>query len=888
MDNPTHIAKKRSQAALDFLLSWGWIIAVVVIVIGVLFELGIFSVPSQSTLINGFSGLKVSQASSNSSLLVIQVRNDFGSGVTINGITAFINGRTFSNLDCQSSQLSPSAESLCRVPIQTPSGSYTLSLVINYSPIGSSEYLTSNGTISGTTYTGSLPLNNQTMVFSERNLPAGTQWSVTIGSDTNTSTVPSSGNGVISFNLPFGTYSYTIGVPSISGCTNLQSSPSAGTISTGSTKIVQFYAPQGCTTTFSESGIPSGYSWDVAYGDYGVKSNSAGNSITFSTPLGAAQMYSNATVLGLNCQSSRVLVSIGSSKTFFYWTCNTTVSNTNLTQYPASTTWSATFSGYNKGSINVGSNILFDNQNVSSISSSYSTSLAGYSCSGSGTALAGSSFTPSWTCKTTLVNTGLSPYSSTWDSSFDGIADNSVSTSNNATFSANSIGKFSYSASINGAVCSSGVPVLAGRNISNISWTCTTVFQQSGIPAPTSAVPSYPNYTWGISSSYFGDHLTTTFTNGITVTTSGPLASYIVTPINAGLTDGQSFASVPYGNTTQANDPATIARGTNGSFSFVTNSSGGPYFVIFSLAAGIFYVDKVFYPSSCSAPVNKNISASVIGLPPAEGGTSAIIVCPDIPAGTKLTIKFHCNDQSIGSHIDYGCYVPVYAYELYSPYYGFASGIQTEYSTGSNTYFNILAPYNSTYLPTNQYVGEFSNAGVGGDNVYSLSPPNSSIAVSVYTIEFSDSTTTVPWAPNNWAHAWNLTYWFPPDAIANVSGYIDAAVAYNPNATYDKPCGYPNGYPGCLAFFFRQNKGVISDGDTYNSIPFLNQSVGNASYYWWYTASSSSNGAVAASGALIVLNDIFTASNIYVLPGTTTPIYYVPKCNPWFGSNPCN
>ena len=843
MDNPTHIAKKRSQAALDFLLSWGWIIAVVVIVIGVLFELGIFSVPSQSTLINGFSGLKVSQASSNSSLLVIQVRNDFGSGVTINGITAFINGRTFSNLDCQSSQLSPSAESLCRVPIQTPSGSYTLSLVINYSPIGSSEYLTSNGTISGTTYTGSLPLNNQTMVFSERNLPAGTQWSVTIGSDTNTSTVPSSGNGVISFNLPFGTYSYTIGVPSISGCTNLQSSPSAGTISTGSTKIVQFYAPQGCTTTFSESGIPSGYSWDVAYGDYGVKSNSAGNSITFSTPLGAAQMYSNATVLGLNCQSSRVLVSIGSSKTFFYWTCNTTVSNTNLTQYPASTTWSATFSGYNKGSINVGSNILFDNQNVSSISSSYSTSLAGYSCSGSGTALAGSSFTPSWTCKTTLVNTGLSPYSSTWDSSFDGIADNSVSTSNNATFSANSIGKFSYSASINGAVCSSGVPVLAGRNISNISWTCTTVFQQSGIPAPTSAVPSYPNYTWGISSSYFGDHLTTTFTNGITITTSGPLPAspQAFTPVDASLTNGEDFASVPLGHTNPANNPAVLNGGSTGLFWFVTGSTYSDYTVIFSLSSGVFFVNTpITMPSGCYQPVQTNLTYNGY----AQGASSVIVVCPDVPSNTNLTISFECSNLGPGPlHTAQSCYVPVYAYELYSSYYGYTWGVVSNYSNTGNEIIAILAPYNSTYLPTNLFVGEFSNAGTGGTGTYG----------------FQNATDLIG---NGWTNAgWNTTF-YHQDSQGTHAGYIDSLVGHSYNATNDTNC---KTY-GCT---------ILS--------PDNNYSYGNASFYYFLGDDS-----VQVAGALIVLNDIFTSSAGSTLLGKTIPIDYVPKCNPWFGSNPCN
>ncbi|MEM3873025.1 MAG: hypothetical protein QXE05_10755, partial [Nitrososphaeria archaeon] len=48
--NPDHEA----QAALDYLMSWGWVLIIIVLVLVILFSLGVFKAPSAPTIISGF------------------------------------------------------------------------------------------------------------------------------------------------------------------------------------------------------------------------------------------------------------------------------------------------------------------------------------------------------------------------------------------------------------------------------------------------------------------------------------------------------------------------------------------------------------------------------------------------------------------------------------------------------------------------------------------------------------------------------------------------------------------------------------------------------------------------------------------------------------------
>ena len=81
----------KSQSALEYMMTYGWAILVIVIVAAVLYSLGIFSPSSSlSTTITGFSGLAVTQAgcvnSLNNQILELYVTNAVGYPVNITKI----------------------------------------------------------------------------------------------------------------------------------------------------------------------------------------------------------------------------------------------------------------------------------------------------------------------------------------------------------------------------------------------------------------------------------------------------------------------------------------------------------------------------------------------------------------------------------------------------------------------------------------------------------------------------------------------------------------------------------------------------------------------------------------------------------------------------------
>ncbi|MCL5017641.1 MAG: LamG domain-containing protein [Candidatus Parvarchaeota archaeon] len=81
----------KSQSALEYMMTYGWAILVIVIVAGVLYSLGIFSPSSSlSTTITGFSGLAVTQVgcvnSVNNQILELYVTNAVGYPVNITKI----------------------------------------------------------------------------------------------------------------------------------------------------------------------------------------------------------------------------------------------------------------------------------------------------------------------------------------------------------------------------------------------------------------------------------------------------------------------------------------------------------------------------------------------------------------------------------------------------------------------------------------------------------------------------------------------------------------------------------------------------------------------------------------------------------------------------------
>ena len=87
--------KVNGQAALDFMMSYGWAIALVVIVAAALFMLGIFDTNSfVGTKAYGFSGVGVKGWQMNSGVMSVKLTNNVGQRINITGISAEVSGET--------------------------------------------------------------------------------------------------------------------------------------------------------------------------------------------------------------------------------------------------------------------------------------------------------------------------------------------------------------------------------------------------------------------------------------------------------------------------------------------------------------------------------------------------------------------------------------------------------------------------------------------------------------------------------------------------------------------------------------------------------------------------------------------------------------------------
>ncbi len=162
-----------------------------------------------------------------------------------------------------------------------PGCTYTYSASVPYSPQGGQ-------TLTGSAVTFSEPASaagtnrwvapyniGWKVTFSETGAPSGDQWSVKANGETLSA---SAGTNIV-FVEPNGTYSYSITAPSGYGA-----SPSSGsvTVSGGSASVATTISKLATySVTFSESGLPSGDSWEVTVGGT-LKSADAPTSIGFS------------------------------------------------------------------------------------------------------------------------------------------------------------------------------------------------------------------------------------------------------------------------------------------------------------------------------------------------------------------------------------------------------------------------------------------------------------------------------------------------------------------------------------------------------------------------------------------------------------------------------
>ena len=164
-----------------------------------------------------------------------------------------------------------------------PNGTYSFSVgaIAGYSMSPMSGPIKVNGAeVSQSITFTALTAGQYSLIFSETRLPAGTNWSVTVGSTTHSST-----GSTISFAEVNGTYHYTVGA--ITGYT---SSPSSGSVTvngvskTVSITFAKVSTGATYTVTFMESGLPAGTRWSVTLN--GSTKTSTTTTVTFNEPNG--------------------------------------------------------------------------------------------------------------------------------------------------------------------------------------------------------------------------------------------------------------------------------------------------------------------------------------------------------------------------------------------------------------------------------------------------------------------------------------------------------------------------------------------------------------------------------------------------------------------------
>ena len=426
------------------------------------------------------------------------------------------------------------------------SGTYSFS--VYNSVVGGCIYYPSpsSGSLSVGKYQYIRFLGECTTTFSETGLPPGYNWKVTYDGvqESNTTSV------IYYFGAP-GNYSYSVNTLSNStsnpDCsTTYTPSPSTGTVAEGSTVSIIFSAQTTCTTTFTESNLPSGYNWKVTYDSITNNAN-APSDITFVTKTSGSNIptfsYSVNTLSNssstLDCTTtytpspSSGTAEAGTTNTISFsgsTSCITTFKETGLS---SGTTWSVTYNGVDNSSTapsditfhttTSGGSIPSYSYTINSVSPNSSSTLnctTSYTPSpSSGTAEAGSlvavSFSEKTNCTTTFDESNL-PTSYPWNVTFNNVEKTSTSSSMQFTTinSGGSIPSYSYS-----------VPTISSATV---EWNFGTSSYQGGIHQgmPTQPFPSslsdLNNNNVACSSPYDSQGYTAVgymyFTSSITVT----------------------------------------------------------------------------------------------------------------------------------------------------------------------------------------------------------------------------------------------------------------------------------------------------------------------------------------------------------------------------------
>ena len=463
---------KQGQSAIESLMTYGWMILLIVAVLVIIYSLGVFSplnFVSAAPTTSGFTGVEVTTVVANYTYFEFYITNSLSVPINLNKFLLTYNNTKFSNISCQYLTLSPGQNSICFGKLNLAKTRDSASLGISFS-ISSNINASSNGTISFVPANTKLYLPSIITEFTEEGLPSGYQWWVDYAGINHSST----GTEIL-FASSASYHSFIVSNLTINGCT-FSALPASGTLEAGRLENIIFL--NSCAATFIEKELPTGTEWKVTYA--GVTNSSTTNLLLFTNEKSGTYTFSVNNVIVQGCTytpspSSGSLAVGGYQYIRFLGQCITTFKETGL---PINYGWSVTYEKITK--TNTTSNIYYFGApgNFSYSIATLSNSSSSPDCTttytpspSSGSAEAGTttsiSFSASEHCVTTFTESNL-PSGTKWSATYDGITNSS--TSNVMSFYTVP-GSYSYSIksadvnpSANSIIGSGTLPTSSGQN----------------------------------------------------------------------------------------------------------------------------------------------------------------------------------------------------------------------------------------------------------------------------------------------------------------------------------------------------------------------------------------------------------------------------------------
>ena len=145
---------QKGQAALDFLMTYGWALLLVVLVVGALFALGIFDIGSfLGSRSSGFAQIKpVGWRIEPTGAFSIKLQNNAGTDVNVTAINATLRTTTIdfaTNTSITNGKQSATLNVSTFSNVPSQGGSYTLNVQIHYVDTATGFSYQDSGTLTG-------------------------------------------------------------------------------------------------------------------------------------------------------------------------------------------------------------------------------------------------------------------------------------------------------------------------------------------------------------------------------------------------------------------------------------------------------------------------------------------------------------------------------------------------------------------------------------------------------------------------------------------------------------------------------------------------------------------------------------------------------------------